>query len=215
METKKELQHYIHTYHLEALQPFIKELSLRQYKDGEYLCYAGDAIESFSIIVQGKCKVMPNSQEGKVIILDYLEPVSFNGDIELLNDCAALYHVSAVELTTVIVIPKTVFFQTVMVNQEFLKIMCEKFAKKLYISSNNCSQTMLYPVKYRLCKLLLEQIRLQKTVEVKLKNTEISQKLGISERHVRRVLKEMEIAGLVMRKFGVLVCNQEMLEQMF
>ncbi|MFV0394086.1 MAG: Crp/Fnr family transcriptional regulator [Coprobacillaceae bacterium] len=213
MDNEGILKQYLEKYQLHTLLPFIKEIFLRQYSPGEYLCHAGEVIESFSIIVEGKCKVIPYSEDGKVILLDYLEPVSFNGDIELLNDCEALYNVRAIQPTTVIVIPRDVFFRIVMEDRVFLKMMCEKFAKKLYSSSTNYSQKMLYSVKQRLCKYLVEQIVKQETSSIRFKGKEVSQKLGISERHLRRVLNEMEVSGFFVRKHGILECNQAMLQQ--
>lgn len=210
---KKKLEQYLDRYHLHTLKPFLNEIFLRKYKIGEYLCHAGEEIESFSIIVEGKCEVIPNSKDGKVIILDYLKPVSFNGDIELLNECEALYNVNVVEPTVVIVIPRSVFFRMVMEDRIFLKIMCEKFAKKLYSSSKNYSQKMLYPVKQRIRKFLVEQTQIQRTLNIKYKSRELAQKLGITERHLRRILNEIEEEGMIIRNHGVIKCNEKVLEQ--
>ena len=60
-------------------------MELLRFAPGEFLCRAGAPMEQLHIIVDGRCKVMPLSEDGKTVVLSYLEPTDLNGDIELYN----------------------------------------------------------------------------------------------------------------------------------
>lgn len=177
-------------------------MELRQYRPGEALAVAGQPIHSFSILVRGRCRVESSSQEGRQAVLGYLAPPAVNGDIELLCSCPSLHGVRAVGPVTVIAIPRAVFLGQMMNHLPFVQMLCRGFAAKLYDTSSKHSSDMLYPVKSRLAHYMLGRMP-PKGHTLPLKTGETAQYLGISTRHLRRVLAGMEEEGLVRREDGV------------
>lgn len=208
---KKELSIKLKKEHiaaagLEAIFPddILNSIDLCIFEPNEYICHAGDQIEFFHIIINGRCKVIPSSEAGKEILLSYLEPISFCGDIELFNGCQALHCVKAAGKVVTIAIRRKVFFSEMMNRTPFLKMLCKYFAAKIYMSSQKHSSNMLYPIKNRLNSILLKAADEQKSNVIYIKISEAAQQLGVSTRHVRRVLSSYEERNIVQR------CNNKL-----
>lgn len=173
---------------------------LHVFDKGEYVCRSGERIEYFHIIMDGTCKVIPTSETGKEVLLSYLEPMGFIGDIELFNECEALHSVLAATQVVAIAISRKVFFNEMMCSPPFLQMLCRNFATKIYVSSQQHSSNMLYSIKNRLSRFLLTAVEEQQTDAVRIKRSEVAQLLGISGRHLRRVLSSYEKDGIIQRK---------------
>ncbi|MDR2909605.1 MAG: cyclic nucleotide-binding domain-containing protein [Oscillospiraceae bacterium] len=212
--TKKALKSYIKKYKLEDAFPdeLLFQIELHHYEKGEYVCRAGERIEHFSIQVEGRCHVQPKSEDGKIVVLSYHEPMSLNGDIELFQECPALHSVYAATPVIVIAISRKVFFNEMMQIPAFLQLLCKSYAAKLYSSSRKHSSAMLYPVKNRLGRLLLE-LSDQSAASGKITPDidGISQYLGITQRHLRRVLGEYKNDGLIAHKGSSLIIKDKAL----
>ncbi len=200
----KKMREYISQQRLEdALPTEIRPLiELQWFEPGEFLCEAGEWLEYFYIIMDGRCKVVHLSEDGKTVVVGYLEPGELNGDIELFNECASLHSVCAICRVAAIAIPRHTFFMVMMQNIAFLQMLCRRFAKKLYQASREHSITKLYPIKTRLARYLIEQSTHQKCDEPILDIEEASQCLGVTERHLRRILVELVNNGVIQKTPG-------------
>lgn len=188
-------------------------IELCYYLPEEYLCRAGDRAEHFCLILEGRGKVIPTSEDGKTVLLSYLPPLDFLGDIELLNDCAFLHSVQAEEHTVAINIPRHVFLKDMMQNVAFLQFLCRRLANKIYMSSQKHSSAMLYPIKSRLERYIISQTEAAGRYEIIFKTDEAAQYLGITSRHLRRVLSDIEAEGLIQRSgMKVIVIDMDRLK---
>lgn len=181
-------------------QDTLPVLEVRYYKTGEYLCRAGSPMETFDIITEGQGKVESTSEEGKVILLDHLYPLSLSGDIELICGGDAMHSVyAATPLTTLTASRKN--FKTVLMNSTpFLQFLTVQFAEKMQASSQNHSRIMLYPIRNQLGHILLTLSDTAGADVFVLRSGEVAKELGISGRHLRRVLQEYEREGILLRQ---------------
>jgi len=200
--SNKIKKQYISAAGLESVFPddTLDLIDLCYFDANEYMCLAGDDIEVFHIIIKGRCKVMPSSETGKEILLSYLEPISLCGDIELFNNCPALHCVKADNKVAAIAIRRKIFFDEMMNRPPFLKMVCKYFAFKIYMSSQKHSSNMLYPIKNRLNRLLLKAAEEQQSTTVRLNISESARQLGVSTRHIRRVLSSYEEKNIIRRR---------------
>lgn len=224
-DSTQAMRHYLSRVQLEQTIPeaIWPLLELRYYQPGEYLCHAGERADYFWLIVQGRCKVIPSSEDGKVVVLTYVEPLGLNGDIELFNDCPFLHSVQADEKVVSITIPRHVFFNQMMNNLAFVQLLCKRFANKAYISSKKHSSAMLYSNKERLAHYIIKQVQdiapqiilpvHGRQACIDFHTSDVAQYLGITARHLRRVLAELEDEGLIKRSGNkVTVTNMQKLE---
>ena len=198
------LDEYLARYHLEqAIPPDVRtQVELLRFAPGEFLCRAGAPLEQLHIIVDGRCKVVPLSEEGKTIVLAYLSPTDLNGDIELYNDTPSMHSVCALNHVAAIAIDREVLFSVMMENNAFLQMLCKSFAGKLYRSSQDHSSTMLYSIRSRAARYLLDQMAACSSQEMRIKMDELAQYLGVTTRHLRRVLSDFEEKGIIKRTYG-------------
>lgn len=199
----EELRQYVAALHLEDAIPEAAwpKIELSRYEPEEALATMGQTISHFSIMLEGRCRVSSSSEEGRMVVLGYLDPPAVNGDIELLNDCPSLHSVHAVGRVAALSIPRAVFFGEMMNHLPFVQMLCKGFAAKLYDTSSKHSRDMLYPLKSRLARHILARAP-SATGVLPLDMEETSQYLGISPRHLRRVLAELEESKILVRAGG-------------
>lgn len=206
-----DIQDYVKKHHLEQAFPedTYHFLEVHYFKKGEYLCRAGESIRYFHLIVDGTCKVIPLSEDGKVVLLTYLPPLGMSGDIELLCDCEALHSVCAATDVAALACPKKAFQEKLMKHISFLQYISRWFANKSLDSSQRHSSKMLYPIKNRFSRYLLTEAENYDSNTFPFKTTEISQSLGITARHLRRVVRNFEDEGIVAREHGMITILDE------
>lgn len=213
METK---QSYIRRLGMESLFPdsLLEKVELHLYETGEFVNRAGEPAQYFCICASGKMKVLPSSEEGKIVLLDYIKPAGFLGDIELLCHCDNLHSVRALTPCAVLAIPQPLFEKEMMEHVPFLKFVSTSLAEKLYSSSINYSRSMLYPVKSRFCHYLLLLSDEMESDRFPVKMIEAAQYLGITDRHLRRILTELTREGLLSQHGStVIILDRKRLEQ--
>ncbi|AKG33601.1 Crp/Fnr family transcriptional regulator [Paenibacillus durus] len=212
--SKKLIQEYLQHFQIEDMFPqsVLTHLELHFYEAREYVTIVDESPEFFRICMDGKMKIIPSSEEGRVVLLDYLYPLSLIGDIELFCHCKNLHSVMAVTPTVTLSIPKQIFYKEMMRDQ-FLLFLCENLSKKLYVSSMNYSRAMLYSVKSRFCHYILQLSDEIEYNTISLKIGETAQYLGITERHLHRIIKEYEKKGIIKQIYQrVSILNRNLLE---
>jgi len=181
------------------------QIELQRFESGDYLCTVGEQLEYFYIIVFGRCKVSHLSEDGKIIVVSYLDPGELSGDIELLTESIALHDVCAIRRVEAIAISLDTFYTVLMENIAFLQMVCGRLAKKLYQTSQENSRTKLYSVKTRVVRYIIEQSDNQRCEKLQLDIKEASQFLGTTERHFRRILNELILDGVIEKTQGKIV----------
>lgn len=203
----KKIEKYISQQRLMKALPkkIWSQIELHRFESGDYLCTTGEQLKYFYIIMSGRCRVSHLSEDGKIIVVGYLDPGELNGDIELLTESTALHDVCAICKVEAIAISHDAFYTVLMQNVAFLQMVCGRFAKKLYQTSQDNSSTKLYSIKTRVVRYLIEQSVNQRCNELMLDIKEASQCLGTTERHFRRILNELILDGVIKKTQGKII----------
>lgn len=77
--------------------------------------------------------------------------------------------------------------------------MCQKLTEKLLITSANYSTALLLSSKNKLAKYLINETELNQSTTFSFSVKRISEVLGVSERHLRRLLNEFEKDHLLLK----------------
>lgn len=200
------MEDYLQQCGLDQIFPaaVLPKLELHLFEPGEFINLSGEPAQYFSICLKGKMKVIPSSEGGKIVLLDYIKPLDFLGDIELFCQRENLHSVTALSPCVVLAIPKSVFEREMMENVAFLRFVCRRLAGKLHQSSKNYSRSMLYPVKSRFCYYLLQLSEETESDIFPVKMIEAAQYLGITDRHLRRILSELEAEGMLVQNASII-----------
>lgn len=91
----------------------LQNLQVKEFKDGEYICYQGEQGEEFFIIQEGSVKVVerrPNPEGGfQDVVLVTLREGHFFGEMSLVTDEPRVANVISIKTTICLSLSKTVF----------------------------------------------------------------------------------------------------------
>lgn len=193
------LKHYIEKYDIEKIfdDEIIKYVQLHFYEKDEYILEAGETLEYYYLLVDGKIKIYYPFENGKSMLLKFYQDFNTIGDLELLKGIAILCSIDAVEDTYLIAIPSAMLREKYFNNIKFLHHLIDSLSEKLYGTINNSSYNFIYPLINRLSSYLIEHLTDQNCIILNSSYLDISQFLGTSYRHLNRTLKEMEAKSII------------------
>lgn len=174
-----------------------KHLQLQSFQRGEYIAHAAQDPAGVSVIVSGRVQVMPLSESGDEIILNYLYPSDMIGDIEIVMKGPYIHSVTATVATTLLFFPHAALDELMDGSTAFLRYMLHALNEKVLMVSFYSSSTRLYGKKYCFCRYLYEQQQRLKTPLIPLNMKQAAIYIGVSERHLRRIIGELEQECLI------------------
>lgn len=166
-------------------------LEINHYEKNEVIITSGDKLDFFYIILEGKVEIASSSEKGNVVSVDYLEERGLLGDIEYFQKCNYLHNVFAAVPSKILVIPLEIMDSHLTKSAPFLMFMCSSITEKLITSSINNARTLLYPARNKLCKYILQKSEIVDSPSITFKNKEVARLLGLSERHISRLISEL------------------------
>lgn len=194
------LKQYITQYDLnQALAGVLmSDLELYDYEKYEALTRAGDEVVAIYLLVQGTVKIFNSLENGKTYIIRTEQAPAIYGDLELFH--YATYVANTVCLThcRAIRIPISVAKRSLTQNIVFVQLMCQSLAGRLESISTLSLNNLYLPVKAKLANYLLIN---QKNNCLVIDNslTDIAQRIGTSYRHLQRILKQLNDAGVIQK----------------
>ncbi|HDW3055634.1 TPA: Crp/Fnr family transcriptional regulator [Bacillus cereus] len=213
MEDKSGLiTHYLRTN--KTLEIFLEidtvYFQLNYFEKGELICNIDDEMDRLYFVVKGKVKVYTITSEGKKLILRFINPLAIVGDIELIQNSKAHNVVEACSDVITISISNTVIRNKLLHDPIFMKFLLENIANTLKISTRFTALNLLYPVEVRVASYLLSistdsNGNMYKGDLDTTSVTSIADFIGVSYRHVIRVLQRFYNDKLIEKSNGVIV----------
>ncbi|MEH7245027.1 Crp/Fnr family transcriptional regulator [Bacillus sp. JJ269] len=213
MEDKSGLiTHYLRTN--KTLEIFLEidtvYFQLNYFEKGELICNIDDEMDRLYFVVKGKVKVYTITSEGKKLILRFINPLAIVGDIELIQNSKAHNVVEACSDVIAISISNTVIRNNLLRDPIFMKFLLENIANTLKISTRFTALNLLYPVEVRVASYLLSistdsNGNMYKGDLDTTSVTSIADFIGVSYRHVIRVLQRFYNDKLIEKSNGVIV----------
>ncbi|MCU5100644.1 cyclic nucleotide-binding domain-containing protein [Bacillus cereus] len=179
---------------------------LNYFEKGELICNIDDEMDRLYFVVKGKVKVYTITSEGKKLILRFINPLAIVGDIELIQNSKAHNVVEAIAIS----ISNTVIRNKLLHDPIFMKFLLENIANTLKISTRFTALNLLYPVEVRVASYLLSistdsNGNMYKGDLDTTSVTSIADFIGVSYRHVIRVLQRFYNDKLIEKSNGVIV----------
>lgn len=214
-ENQKTVEDYVREYELFKVVPeeILPHMSLLSYQPGAWICSQGEAADTLYFLVHGKIKIHTTSSEGKTLVISFKTPLDLVGDIEYIQRCETLNTVEAVTPVQMLAVQYRWLDRFGEQNAAFLRFMLDIITKKFFMKSSSLSFNLMYPAEVRLASYLLsvvddgtEQGGYSKVKLEVLKDA--AGMIGVSYRHMNRILSQWADAGLVVRgKNGITVRN--------
>jgi CRP/FNR family cyclic AMP-dependent transcriptional regulator len=190
--------------HIPNLQPFLEQCHLRQYPARAAIIHAGDASDSLFFIVKGSVSVVIEDDEGREMVVAYLNAGDFFGEMGLFEDkpirSAWIRAKSACEVAE---ISYRKFKELARQDAGLMFALSAQLAGRLRVTTRKVSDLAFLDVTGRVARCLLDLSKQPDALthpdgmQIRVTRQEIGRIVGCSREMVGRVLKSLEDQGLI------------------
>ncbi|MCZ8538326.1 Crp/Fnr family transcriptional regulator [Paenisporosarcina quisquiliarum] len=204
-----EIQTYIKEYQLHVLIPYIEFIQLKTFGAGDQILHEGAEIDGLYLLVDGKCRIATNEITGKSLLLRFCSPFSILGDIECFQNVPVQSEVHAEEGCTFLFIPIDQYKYSLSLEPDFLQLLLKELAYKLQTCTTASRVNLLASAETRLASYLCT-IKIDNKFAKQLATNnieEIASLIGITPRHLNRVIKKWHENGILQKTRSQLIIN--------
>ncbi|MBD1565134.1 Crp/Fnr family transcriptional regulator [Vibrio sp. SA48] len=209
--TNTELKwHYIEHFSLADYlsDETIKNIDLISVNKGEYLYHQNDELSYIYFLVNGKLHVNYVQDSGIESVYSFETPFSVIGEVELFSNDKIRRNVQACEDSTVLALSAKYVLEHAYDNVQFLHFIISRLRKRIVFVSSLLSQSS-ESVEFLISRYLLQRAE-KEGYELKLEKREsLSAMLGISTRHLNRILKNLHEKNIIFLKNKTLIIRNE------
>ncbi len=192
------------TPHITHVDEFLSHCHRRRYPAKSTIIYAGDKSDSLYYIVRGSVTVLIEDDEGREMIVAYLNDGDFFGEMGLFDqeDSRSAW-VRAKTECEVAEISYSKFQEIAGENPEFVFALSSQMARRLRATTRKVGDLAFLDVTGRVARTLLDLCKEPDAIthpdgmQIKITRQEIGRIVGCSREMVGRVLKTLEDQGLV------------------
>jgi CRP-like cAMP-binding protein len=202
LDERKKLKEYITLYNLEAVLPesSIDILQLNYFDADQLIVEESTPVNYLHILLKGKCRVSPTSEEGKTALLDFVLPKDVIGDIEFFSKDQYYHNVTTILPCVSLSIPVKFIDRYFGNNVDFYKFLCENMARKMKSTSLKYSNTLLYPIKNQIASYFYSEFVKNEQIVLPIVFKDLSDFFGITPRYFRNILAEFESERILLRE---------------
>lgn len=200
------------TPHIKNVDLFLSHCHRRRFPAKSTLIYAGDKSEALYYIVKGSATVVIEDDEGREMVVAYLNDGDFFGEMGLFEEeNSRSAWVRAKSECEVAEISYAKFQELSEEHPEFLYAVSSQMARRLRHTTRKMGDLAFLDVTGRVARTLLELCREPDAMthpdgmQIKITRQEIGRIVGCSREMVGRVLKTLEDQGLVSVKGKTMV----------
>ncbi|HEX5675851.1 MAG TPA: cyclic nucleotide-binding domain-containing protein [Azonexus sp.] len=166
----------------------------------EQVVRAGEDAESLIVLLTGRAKVTNFDEEGREIILAWLGPGEFFGEMGLIDGSPRSASVVAVEPCELLTIGKTEFQRCMQENFQVAQKLMQILVRRLREADRNIESLALLDVYGRVARLLLdlsEEEDGKRLVRQKISKQDMARMIGASREMVSKVMRDLEVGGYI------------------
>ena len=203
------------TPHIDNVEEFLSHCHRRRYPAKSTIIYAGDQGDTLYYIIKGSVTVViEDDSDGKEMILAYLNPGDFVGEMGLFDQEHRSAWIRTKTECEVGEISYAKFVELGHQHPEFLFSISNQIAQRLRVTTRKVSDLAFLDVTGRVARTLLDLCKEPDAMthpdgmQIKITRQEIGRIVGCSREMVGRVLKDLEerelvsVAGKTMVVFG-------------
>ena len=198
--------------HIKNVDEFLNHCHRRRYPSKSTIIYAGDSSDSLYYIIEGSVTVLIEDDDGKEMIVAYLNKGDFFGEMGLFEDQdSRSAWIRAKTQCEVGEISYGKFHELSQKNPEILYAIGSQMAKRLRETTRKVGDLAFLDVTGRVARTLLDLCKQPDAMthpdgmQIKITRQEIGRIVGCSREMVGRVLKTLEEQGLLEAKGKTMV----------
>ena len=174
--------------------------SLRHVPRGGVVLREGENSTAIYFIVNGALKVLVSDEDGREVILTILGRGELFGEMGALDDHPRSATVIATQPSDLVVVSKQDFQQVLSDNFEVSLAIMRGLAKRLRLADQKIESLALLDVYGRVARLLLEsavESEGRRIINRRITKQDIAKMIGASREMVSRVMKDLQLQGLI------------------
>ena len=185
---------------------FLSHCHIHKYPAKSTLIHAGEKAETLYYIVKGSVAVLIKDEDGKEMILSYLNQGDFIGELGLFDESESPIRsawVRAKNACEIAEISYKKFKQLIQVNPEILMRLSAQMARRLTTTSSKVGNLAFLDVQGRIASTLInlahqpDAMTHPDGMQIKITRQEIGQIVGCSRETVGRILKMLEEQNMI------------------
>lgn len=187
-----------------TLEWFISHCHIHKYPIKSTIIHAGDKAETLYYLIKGSVAVMVKDDEGREMILSYLNEGSFFGEAGLFEEGQTRSAWVKVKASCEVAeISYKKFRQLIQVNPEILMRLTSQLARRLQNTSRQVTNLAFLDVAGRIAQVLLSLSKMPDAMthpdgmQIRITRQEIGQMVGCSRETVGRIIKMLEDQNLI------------------
>lgn len=196
------------------LAPITKVATLRQVPRNLEVLRAGDHTDNVYFVLTGALKVLVGDDDGREVILSMLGPGDFFGEMGVIDDHPRSATVATVETSSLIVLTRSDFERCLTDNVDVSLYIMRSLVQRLRKADRNIESLALLDVYGRVARLLLDMAEVRddgkRVVTQKITKQDIARMVGASREMVSRVMRDLQLQGLIEETDGVIILHGDM-----
>jgi CRP/FNR family cyclic AMP-dependent transcriptional regulator len=172
----------------------------RSFARNVYVMQAGDETDSLYVMLSGKVKVVIADEQGREVIFGFMGAQDFFGEMGLLDDQPRSASVYTLEPCEMLRLSKAGFVNCIKENSDVAMLVIRNLVRRLRDADRQIESLALVDVSGRVARLLIDMAQESdgKLVVPRMPaKQEIARMIGASREMVSRVVKDLEVRGLI------------------
>ncbi len=179
------------------------QFSTRKFKKGQYIFHQDDPAERLYVILDGEISIETFNVDGKMTKITHLHNGEIFGEFALIDSLGRSASARVVKASTLASLTSTVFDQLLVDHPDFSKKILEVLVERVRTTNEQVASLVTLNLLQRTARLLL-QLRGTQGDEIKITQTELSERLFASREKVNVKLRELDQLGAIETGHGTI-----------
>jgi CRP-like cAMP-binding protein len=180
-----------------------------------------DQADGFYCVLNGRIRISNFTVEGKELVLTWIQPGNWFGEISLIDGQPRTHDGHAEEATTLLKVSKASFEQLFKDHHDWSQHIMRLLCQRVRATFSLIDETGCLSLKGQLCKRLsllqqgLEEQHNSMTAELAISQDALAQLIHSSRQTVNKILQGLQKENVISLKYGkIIILNQFALEQL-
>lgn len=172
--------------------------AVRTYPKQTVIIQEGDTSDTLYIMLAGRVRVYSATEDGREIVLDFLEAGDVVGEM-VLDGSTRSASVMTIEQSTFAVLPQATLRARLKTDDDLAMLLITSLIQRLRKTSHSVKQLALADVYQRMSEVLGDEVRKSNVPNVidGLTQQDIADRVGASRDMINRIFKELIVGGYV------------------
>lgn len=175
---------------------------------GVFIVRSGESTDSLYVLLAGRAKVTNVDEDGRELILAWLGPGEFFGEMGLIDGSPRSANVVAVEPCELLFLSKESFQRCLQDNFQVAQKLMKTLVMRLREADRKIESLALLDVYGRVARLLLdmsEVVEGRRVVKKKISKQDMAKMIGASREMVSKVMRDLELSGYISHEDDLMI----------